>query len=110
MIAEPLDRDEAIARGRASLARGAWGEAFAQLAAVDRDHGLGPADLDRLAVAAHLTGREAEREELWARAHNQFLADDDTERAAWCAFWLGFTLGFRGEAARGSGWLSRARR
>src|SRR6185436_8909114 len=34
----------------------------------------------------------------------------DRESAARCGFWLGLTLLFHGEVARGSGWLARAER
>ena len=47
-------------QGRAAFERQAWGEAYAQLAAADREAPLEPEDLERLAIAAHLIGRDAE--------------------------------------------------
>src|SRR5205807_3493666 len=69
-----------------------------------------PADLDRQAATAYLTGRDAESEDLWARGHDERLRADDPIGAARCAFWLGFTLFFRCEAGRSGGWLARAHR
>jgi hypothetical protein len=47
-------------------------------------------DLERLATAAHLVGRDDECEAVTARAHEAFLARGDREGAARAAFWLGF--------------------
>ena len=46
---------DSIDRGRASFARQAWGDAYAQLTAADREAALEPEDLERLAIAAQLT-------------------------------------------------------
>jgi DNA-binding CsgD family transcriptional regulator len=97
-------------RGRESFGRGAWADAFAQLSAADRETPLGPEDLERLATAAYLVGRDADSDEVWARAHQEWLRRDDVGRAARCGFWLGLGLLQRGEPARGGGWLARARR
>jgi DNA-binding NarL/FixJ family response regulator len=72
--------------------------------------GPAPSDLALLAARAYLTGRDAESEELWAKGHDESLEADDPIGAARCAFWLGFTLFFRGEAGRSGGWLARAQR
>lgn len=58
----------------------------------------------------HLSGRDAESEEIWGRAHHESLARSDWARAARCAFWLGITLTNRSERAKASGWLARAQR
>jgi len=97
-------------RGRASYDRAAWGDAYVQLLAADRERSLEPDDLERLGIAAHLTGRDAEAFELLARGHHDRLQRGDTEGAARCAFWLGFELMTQGELARGGGWLARCRR
>jgi hypothetical protein len=85
-----------------------WGEVYAQLTAADREGRLGPDDVERLAAAAHLLGREADSEELWARAHQEFLASGNPRRAARCAVLLAVRMLLRGEMARGSGWIARA--
>ena len=97
-------------RGRALFARRQWGGAFAALAEADGAEPLGTDDLERLATAAQLLGRDAEGDDAWARAYHAFAAAGDAPRAARCAFWLGYGLTSRGEPARGGGWLARARR
>jgi hypothetical protein len=51
---------DSIDRGRALFARQAWGEAYAQLTAAGHEAALEPEDLERLAITAHLVGRDAE--------------------------------------------------
>jgi DNA-binding NarL/FixJ family response regulator len=100
----------ALDRARDAFARHAWAEAHAQLAALGHGSPLGPADLERLAMAAFLVGRDDDCAQAWARAFQGWLDAGDAPRAARCAFWLGFKLLHRGELARGGGWLARARR
>ena len=107
---EAIDTSVQIERGRDAFKRQLWGEAFSQLSAADGDSPLEPEDLERLAVAAELVGRNDEGAEIWTRAHQECLRRDDPVRAARCAFWLGMTLLNQGEMARGGGWLARARR
>lgn len=102
--------DRARIRGRESFARGAWQAAYAELTAAEREAPLDLADLERLGLAADLTGREAEAGEALARLHQEHLAIGNAEAAARYAFWLGFRLVMGGEPARGNGWLARARR
>jgi hypothetical protein len=101
---------EALELGRAAFAGQAWADAFDRLSAADRETPLEPGDLERLAAAAFLVGREDESAEAWARAHHELLARGETGPAARCAFWLAFGLLNRGELARGGGWVARARR
>jgi DNA-binding CsgD family transcriptional regulator len=101
---------DALDRGRAAFAGQAWADAYERLSAADRAAPLAPEDLERLAAAAYLVGREDESAEAWARAHHELLGRGEAERAARCAFWLAFGLLNRGELARGSGWVARARR
>jgi DNA-binding CsgD family transcriptional regulator len=102
--ADPLDL------GRRSFAGQAWADAYAQLSAADRHHPLEPEDLERLATAAYLTGRNDDSADIGTRAHHEFLRRGEVERAVRCAFWVGYSLLERGEHARGGGWLARARR
>jgi len=101
---------DALHRGRESFERQRWGEAYAQLSAADRDAPLDPDDLERLATAAFLLGRDDDSSVYLERAHQLSLDRDDYERATRCAFWLGFGLADRGEQARAGGWFARARR
>jgi DNA-binding CsgD family transcriptional regulator len=97
-------------RGRSAFARHAWSEAFAELTAADGEAPLDAEDLERLATTAYLVGRDADSDEVWARAHQRFLDGGNVERAARCAFWLAFGLLNRNEHARANGWLARAQR
>lgn len=101
---------DALDRGRKLFTRQAWREACEELTTADRAGPLGPEDLERLAMAAYLVGRDAESADAWARAHYEYLERGATARAARCAFWLAFGLLNRGERARGGGWIARARR
>lgn len=87
-----------------------WAQVYARLAATGREGALAPGDLERLATAAYLTGRDEESADAWTRAHRAFLERGDPRRAARSAFWLAFQLVSRGERARGGGWFARARR
>jgi ATP/maltotriose-dependent transcriptional regulator MalT len=80
------------------------------LSAADREQPLDPADLEELAKAAHLLGKETDCADLLARAHQGFLSRGETQCAARCAFWLGFIAMFNGEPAQAGGWFSRADR
>jgi len=80
------------------------------LEAADRDAALEPEDLERLATAAYLMGRDDESEAFRARAHQILLARGDSEGAARSASWLGFGLLQRGAMAPASGWFARAER
>lgn len=102
--------NEMLGRGRESFGRRAWGEAFAQLSAADRDAPLDPGDLERLATSAYLLGREADSAQVWERAYRELVHGGEPARAARCGFWLAFGLLNRGETARGAGWLAKAQR
>jgi DNA-binding CsgD family transcriptional regulator/tetratricopeptide (TPR) repeat protein len=101
---------DALDRGREFFGRLAWGDAFAELSAADREGPLALEDLERLAVAAYLVGADADSDAVWLRAHQECLRLGDVVRAARCAGWLAQGLLLRGEMARGGGWLARAQR
>ena len=101
---------DALDRGRESFGRQAWADAYAQLVAADHQSSLGPEDLERLATAAYLVGRDADSAEAWERAHHECLRLGDVPRAVRYAFWLAVDLLNRGEMARAGGWLARAQR
>ena len=100
---------EALDRGRGSFGRHAWADAYAELSAADHEAPLEVTDLERLAMAAYLVGRDDDGDDAGARAFKECLRLGEIPRAARCAFWLGLGLLHRGEVARGSGWLARAR-
>ena len=72
--------------GRKSFEQRAWAESYRLLQAADRDAPLDAEDLERLAIAAHLVGRDEQCETVTARAHQAFLDRGDREGAARAAF------------------------
>ncbi|MGH3489564.1 MAG: hypothetical protein ACRDP8_16865 [Actinopolymorphaceae bacterium] len=110
MTADAAEGLTALEDGRRAFECAAWGDAYHRLSAADQETPLAPADLERLATAAYLIGRDAESSELWGRAHQELVGTGEPERAARCAFWLALLLLLSGEVARSSGWLGRARR
>ena len=104
------ERSDVLDQGRAAYARNAWRETYEQLSDADRASPLEPEDLQRLATAACLLGKDAECDELLARAHRDSLNQGEIERAVRCAYWIGHGLMFRGEPARAGGWMARAQR
>jgi len=105
-----MSRAETLAEGRAAYLRRAWNTAYTRLAAADAEAPLNGDDLEHLGMAAHLSGRDEACEDALARAHQTFLTQGDTRRAARCAIWLILELRGRGEMARSSGWAARAER
>ncbi len=105
-----METADQLARGQEAYSRLAWGDAFTYLSAADRESPLEPEDLERLAFAAHLTGRFEDSADVGARTHNEYLRKGNVPRAARAAFWVGMGLMDRGEMARGGGWLARGRR
>src|SRR4051812_35526620 len=99
-----------VAQAREAFARQAWGNAFRQLTAADKESPLDPDDVERLAVCAYMMGRDQDCHALWERAHHERLARGDVEGAARCAYWLSFGLLLRGDFAQGNGWLGRTQR
>ncbi len=105
-----MSRHADLTAGRDAFARQSWTEAFTLLARADVDSPLDSDDLERLATAAYLLGKDAECTDAWTRAHQAYVQRNDVEGAARCAFWLAFTANYMGDAARASGWTARGRR
>ena len=94
-----------LERGREAYAQRAWRDAYGALAgAATAD------DLELLATAAYMLGRDDEHLAALERAHHAHVEAGNLRPAVRCAFWLGVTCRIRGEGSRGSGWSSRARR
>jgi DNA-binding CsgD family transcriptional regulator len=100
----------ALDRGRESFRRQSWADAYAQLAAADRDAPLEVADIEMLAAAASLAGDDPASSDAWVRAHQEYVRAGDPARAVRCAFWLVLGLMLRGELAPAAGWLARGQR
>ena len=105
-----LRRSEILDSGRRAFERQAWSEAYKQLSTADRHDALVADDLERLAVAAYLLGRDENSVSAFDRAYRLHVYAESPDRAARCAFWLGLTLLLRGEAGAATGWLSRGQR
>ena len=99
-----------LRQGRQAYQRRQWETAFTRLSDADRLESLGHEDLERLAVAAYLSGHDHDSEVNWTRAYHDAVARGDIDRAARHAFWQGMTLFDRGQSAPGGGWIARARR
>jgi DNA-binding CsgD family transcriptional regulator len=102
-----IDRLE---RARDSFGRRSWGDAFAELSAAHGEGLLEVEDLERLAVAAYMVGRDDDCADAWMRAHQEWLRLGERGRAAKCAFWQALGLLFRGDLAPAMGWVARGRR
>lgn len=99
-----------IERGRTACEERAWEDAYASLSAADQAAALGAEDLERLATATYMLGREVEHVGILERAHLAHLEAGNTLRAARCAIWAGLALALGGESGRASGWFGRAQR
>lgn len=105
-----MDPAELLARGREAFDRRDWHAAYEHLLQADTAAPLETLDLELLATAAYLTGRDAESTDTWTRAYRAWHERGELRRAVHAAFWLGFGLVQRGEMAQGGGWLTRAGR
>ena len=97
--------------GRKHYELRAWADAYNALSLADHEtSSLGAEDLERLALAAYLVGRDDEYLRTLERAHNAHVNAGQFAPAVRCAFWLGFRLLMRGEMGRATGWFARAQR
>jgi DNA-binding NarL/FixJ family response regulator len=102
--------DAGVVAARDQARRRAWSEAASAFADADAHQPLAPADLEELAAAAFMCGRDDLALASMARAHDGYVAAGTSARAARCAFWLGVWLVERGERAQANGWFVRAQR
>ena len=99
-----------LQHGRECYGRRAWGDAYEALRCADQAAALEADDLQRLATAAYLTGRDGEFCRTQERLHRICADADDGARAAHCAFWLALTSLFRGDAGQANAWIARGQR
>ena len=99
-----------LERGREYYGRRAWGDAYRSLALADEAAPLAAEDLELLAMAAYLIGRDEDYLRALERAHHAHLDAGERLRAIRAAFWLGLRLFFRGEVGPATGWIARAHR
>jgi DNA-binding CsgD family transcriptional regulator len=110
MVAVRRGASRQLDRARNCYGQRAWAEAYQALSRADQEAPLGAEDLELLAMAAYLTGRDDEYLGTLERAHNAHMDDGQCARAVRCGFWLGFRLLMRGEMGRASGWFARGQR
>jgi hypothetical protein len=60
-----------LERARRAFARQSWEEAFVQFSSADEASPLAVDDLERLAVAAYLVGKDNDSADVWTRAHQE---------------------------------------
>ena len=101
---------DALERGRASYAAGTWQDAYDALTRADGETPLAPPDLELLATAAYMLGRDDEWMAVLERAQRGYADTGDRRRAAYCAGWIGVNHMLRGETGAATGWLARAAR
>ena len=99
-----------LERARASFAGRSWGDALKKFAAADALSSLDLEDLERLAIAAYMSGDDEEATLAWTRAHQEAIPRGDPRRAARSAVSIGSGLMFRGETAPAMGWFARGAR
>jgi hypothetical protein len=88
----------------------AWASAYQAFMVADEEAPLAADDLESLAMAAYLVGRDEEYLRALERAYNAHRDAEQCFRAARCAFWLGFRLLMRSEMGRATGWFAHAHR
>jgi DNA-binding CsgD family transcriptional regulator len=99
-----------LRQGRETYARHAWDDAYHAFLCADEVNPLEADDLERLATAAYMIGRELEFQRLIERLHQIHLEADNSERAARCAFWLTLGFLFRGDVGQSNAWAARGHR
>ncbi|WP_406404658.1 LuxR C-terminal-related transcriptional regulator [Streptomyces sp. NBC_00879] len=104
------DPDVLLEQGRACAQREAWLEAYDALSLARAAREPGAADLETLARAAYMLGRDEEYVAALEAAHRAHLEAGRAPAAARAAFWIGHSLLFRGQGARAAGWFDLGRR
>jgi hypothetical protein len=99
-----------LRKGRETYARRAWHDAYHALLCADEATPLEADDLERLATAAYLIGREVEFQRIIERLYRVHFEADNREPAARCAFWLALTYLFRGDVGQSNAWSARGHR
>lgn len=105
-----MDRVDEFERGRASCVSRSWLDAYESLTRADRLAPLDREELELLATAAYMVGREDDFVSCLERAQQLHLEADETLRAVRCALWIGFVLALRGQMGPANGWFGRGRR
>lgn len=105
-----MGRNDELERGRRFSADFAWRDGYGALSRADSLAPLEREDLELLATAAYMAGREDDFLRCLERAQRLHLDAGETLRASRCALWIGFVLALQGRAGPANGWFRRARR
>jgi DNA-binding CsgD family transcriptional regulator/tetratricopeptide (TPR) repeat protein len=101
---------DCLRQGRESYDGRAWQAAYDAFVRADDAHPLDVEDLERLATAAFLTGRDEAFLRVVERVHRLHVDADDAVRAARAAFWLSFGSLLRGDVGQANAWAARGQR
>src|SRR5262249_48535542 len=96
--------------GRQAFARKEWEVAWRLLSEADAASPLEASDLEKLGEAGSWTNRQGEAFPIWQRAHQNYQAAGDSERAAFVALVLTIHHVARADFAVASGWYAKAER
>ena len=99
-----------LAQGRQAYAENTWSQAFKSLMRCDQEQTLAARDLELLARAAYMLGRDEDYTHSLERAFHAYLDAGDVASAARCTWWIGHGYLFRGEPAPARGWFARGQR
>ena len=102
--------EDGVREARLRFEHQEWRDAHDLWLRVDREAPLCAEDLQHLAACAHMLGNDPESLTLLERAHHEYLKQGNSDRAAHCAFRVGFELFMSGAMAQGGGWMARSRR
>lgn len=105
-----VEKSTPLEQGRAAFERSDWNDAFLALEAADHATPLDDPDLDRLALAAALSGRSEAHLATLERLHDLREREGRLASAARAAIGLGMRLQVIGEIGRATAWLARAKR
>lgn len=103
-------RGDRLREAHALFAAHRWSQSCRLFETLDEEEPLDSQDLDRLAAAQYLIGRELESLDTWSRAFHLARERHEHLWAARCGFWAGFVLLNRGDLPGGNGWVARIRR
>jgi DNA-binding CsgD family transcriptional regulator len=101
---------DVLEQARAAFAERSWAGAYERFVTADAAMPLELDDLESLALAAYLSGRDEESTRVWTRAHHEAIRRNDPQRAVRSAVAIGGGLLFRGETAPAMGWFARGER
>jgi ATP/maltotriose-dependent transcriptional regulator MalT len=96
--------------GRACVRQEAWRDAYEALSRARISEELDAADLEDLASAAYMLGRDDEYVTALEAAHQAHLEASRVVEAARAGFWIGHSFLFRGQPSLASGWFATSAR